>query len=466
MIITARVFVVALLLVLVPLAALDRAAAEIPVLGRLADSGEPGRPARHAHRGLKPFLHRGGAGVLARAKEAATSFAPTRSTSSSTLVASTLVTGFDGIDETQSFAQPPDGAIAVSSTYIVEAVNDNVSVWTKTYDATGQLSAVSRAVDAASLDAFFGNNPSCYTGANDFFGLVSDPSLDYDVAHDRFMLSVISLDQLFFTSSVCIAVTETGDPTGEWFIYAFPVSPFQSLLDFPRAVVGSDGQIYLAGNLFLCCAAFGEPVFDHARVYAFKATDMYVGADAAARFVVVGNDPESGTPADSLTPARAAGIAGMYFVSASNPASPATGSLITLWKWTDPFGSNVFTRQGWVTVATYTQPPAAVQPNAFPPGVSDCSQSGAICIATNDTRNLAAHWSGNTVWAAHTIGCTQAGTPVACVQWYQLGSLDATPVLLLQGIVDDGLTEIEKSCTTRETVAVCVIPPVAVMVTG
>src|SRR3989449_2436389 len=73
-----------------------------------------------------------------------------------------------------------------------------------------------------------------------------------------------------------------------------------------------------------------------------------------------------------------------------------------------------------------------------PPGVSDCAQSGALCITTNDARNLAAYWSNNTVWATHTIGFAQAGTPVACVQWYQLGGLDGTPALMQQGIVDDG----------------------------
>src|SRR2546426_7010686 len=436
--VNARVALAASLVVLAQLAVAGWAAAETPVVARLVDSGRLGHPQRHGHRSLKPFLHHRGADSLARAKEEAAIFAPTPSTPTiDPLVASTVVTGFDGINEEQSFAEPPDGAIAVSPTYIVEAVNDELSVWTKTYDATGQLSAVTRAVDAASLDLFFGRNPNCYTGANRVFGLVSDPSADYDVAHDRFMLAMISFDQLFLTSSVCIAVTTTGDPTGAWFIYAFPVSPSTSLLDFPRAVIGSDGQIYLAGNLFTF-DAFGNPVFRNARAYAFKTSDMYVGSATTGGVVTAGNDPQTGVPADSLTPARAVGVSGMYFVSASNPASPATGSVITLWKWTDPFGANVFVRSGSVMVATYTQPPNALQPNALPPGVTDCTQPGAICIATNDARNLTAHWSGNTVWAAHTIGCTQTGTPVACVQWYRLGRLDGTPALLQQGIVDDG----------------------------
>jgi hypothetical protein len=436
----ARVLLLAFLLLLIPLGPAERAAAEVPAIARLQDSrplGPSPVPRQREQRSRKPFWHHGGAKSLARAKEEAATFAPTLPRSPRALVSSTVVAGFDGIDEISTIGEPPDGAIAVSPTYLIEAVNDAVSVWTKTYDSSGQLSAVTEVIAAGDLNLFLGTNPGCYTLANDFFGVVSDPSLDYDAANDRFMLSMIGFDQLFFTSSLCIAVTETGDPTGNWFIYAFPVSPFFSLLDFPRAVIGSDGHTYLSGNLVLCCDALGEPVFDHARIYAFKTSDMYVGSDTTPRLAVVGNDPETGLPADSLTPARAVGVSGMYFVSASNPSPSLTGSTITLWKWSDPFGSNTLTRQGHVTVSAYAQPPNALQPGALPAGVTDCADPDAHCITTNDARNLAAYWFGGTVWATHAVGCTQGGTPVACVQWYQLGSLDGVPALLQQGIVDD-----------------------------
>jgi len=48
--------------------------------------------------------------------------------------------------------------------------------------------------------------------------VLSDPSLDYDVTKDRFVLTMISFDQLFFTSSLCVAVSTTGNPAGTWFI--------------------------------------------------------------------------------------------------------------------------------------------------------------------------------------------------------------------------------------------------------
>ena len=122
---------------------------------------------------------------------------------------------------------------------------------------------------------------------------------------------------------------------------------------------------------------------------------MYAGRDTTPRVVNVGRDPQTGLPADSLTPARAVGVSGMYFLSASNGASG--GSVITLWRWNSPFGSNAFVRQGSVQVSQYSQPPAALQVGGFPPSVTACSQAGANCVETNDARNLAAPWFNNTV---------------------------------------------------------------------
>src|SRR5713101_4429042 len=434
----------ALLLVALSLGLTERAAAEVPVAGRLQDSQPPkGQPAQKTR---KHFMHyrgpdrlyqskRDGVALLLR-RQAHQPFGRSTPLASTAFPSSTEVIGFDGIDQNATFADPPDGAIAVGPTHIVEAVNTALSVWTKTYDQTGRLSAVTPTVVAIDLNAFLGQNSGCLSGTNSFSGLVSDPSLDYDVAHDRFMVSMISFDPLLRRSSLCAAVTQTGDPTGNWLIYAFPISPVASLLDFPRAVIGSDGQMYVAGNLFRIDRS-GNAVFDSARVYAFKTSDMYTGLDTTPQIATVGNDPQAGLPADSLTPARAVGVAGMYFISASNPTSPNTGSAITLWKWSDPFGSNTFTRQGFVTVSDYTQPPPGIQLGGFPPGVTDCGQSGAACVETNDTRNVTAYWSGNTVWAAHTIGCAQGGAPAACVEWYQVGNVDGAPSLLQRGIVDN-----------------------------
>ena len=429
---TARILPVAFFLLAFPLVLVATAAAESPVFTHLVESGKPHGAKGPKHK--KPFFHPKGIEALDLAKKRTELAAPSGSLGSGAAGApSSTLLGLDGVDEASGAldVDPPDGAIAVGPTHVVEAVNDTVRIWVKTYDVTGTLSGATVAVSAADLNTFFGNHPNCYTAANDFFGLVSDPSTDYDSAGDRFMLTMISFDQLFFTSSLCIAVSQTGDPTGFWTIYAFPISPFTSVLDFPRGVFSGDGQLYVTGNLVLCCDANGEPFFDHARAYAFRKGDLYAGINTNPQIVVVGNDPESGLPADSLTPAQGAGTAGMYFVSASNPSDPPlAASTVTLWKWRDPFGANVFTQQGHVAVSSYTQPPNAPQPGT------------TFLITTNDARNLTAYWFNNTVYAAHAIGCTQGAATVACVQWYQLGSLDGPPALLQEGIVADSTNPI------------------------
>src|SRR2546428_10706172 len=140
--VNARVALAASLVVLAQLAVAGWAAAETPVVAPLVDSGRLGHPQRHGHRSLKPFLHHRGADSLARPKDEAAIFAPTPPPRTiNPLVASTVVTGFDGVHEEQSFAEPPDGAIAVSPTYIVEAETDEMKVYTKNHAPTGQLSS-------------------------------------------------------------------------------------------------------------------------------------------------------------------------------------------------------------------------------------------------------------------------------------------------------------------------------------
>ncbi|HKF65683.1 MAG TPA: hypothetical protein VKB36_04125, partial [Vicinamibacterales bacterium] len=256
--------------------------AEVPVAVRLKDSP----PATHAPTYQKTFLHRWGPDQLRQSKHDAAGILTGQSgqrllTSPSPFAATALppateVTGFDGIDENATFADPPDGAIAVGPSHVVEAVNTAISVWTKGYDQSGRLSSVTAAALAIDLNAFLGQNAGCLSGTNSFAGLVSDPSVDYDAAHDRFMVSMISFDSLFRRSSLCVAVTQSGDPSASWYVYAFPISPAASLLDFPRAVIGSDGQLYVTGNLFRLDRQ-GNATFVSARVYAFRTADLYTG---------------------------------------------------------------------------------------------------------------------------------------------------------------------------------------------
>jgi hypothetical protein len=254
-----------------------------------------------------------------------------------------------------------------------------------------------------------------FLGCN--MGGVSDPFVDYDASVDRWVLGILTYDFLY-NSAVCVAVSRTGDPTGQWFIYIVPVSTATGggdLFDFPHLAIGSDA-FYVAGNQFTNFAqTYAGP-----RVYAWNKAQMYAGQPQAAG---VHFDIADVTK-DTLWPARGVGVAKtMYFAAVDNncPCSNAH-----VWKWSDPFGANSFVYQGAAALIPFDQPPSALQP-------------GTGLITTNDTRNLAAHWTNaggsSSVYGAHTIACNPGTGTVACVHWFQLGNLDGAPALLSQGSI-------------------------------
>jgi hypothetical protein len=348
--------------------------------------------------------HPAGEAELDEAKTALDDAAPAPPTQSSPMPRAAVSSGFDGINSAQSSCggcYPPDGAIAAGPNYIVAAVNTAFEIWDKT---GGPFSGYPKAL--ASLLV----NPDCLPN-------ISDPFAEYDVANDRFMLGALTYDASY-NSSVCVAVSQTGDPAATWYVYGFSITPAQDLLDFPHATIGATA-IYVTGNQFQ-----NGTTFAGARAYAYDKTQMYAGQSAASVFVDVGNN-NAGKLADTVMPARGlGGIATEYFVAADNSLCPCSD--VSVWKWTDPFGASAFALMGGVSVSSYGQPPNAAQLGGHGlPGL----------IATNDAGDLAAYWSGGTLYGAHTVAVNPGAGTVAGVGWYQIGNLDAAPVLLQQGTV-------------------------------
>ena len=365
----------------------------------------------HAPPVALPWAHPGGADVLAREKAAAGQGAvhsgvqsPAPATATGAISAPTV--GVPAIDAAQSQCPgcyPPDGAVAAGPNYVVGAVNTAVSVW----DKTGKV-----VIAPVSLPTFLATDPNC---PNNFLYGFSDPFVDYDPGANQFVMGMLNFD-LFYDSRVCVAVTQTGDPTGQWWLYDFPVSPSLTLFDFPHAAIGSDA-VYVTGNLFQ-----NGTTYLGARIYAYNKSAMYSGVgpeQVPSTYQDVTATDTTGQLVDTLMPAKGVGVAStMYFTSVDNCSGCNT---VRLWRWSAPFGGNVFTSQGAVNVQPYNQPP-------------DATQLGGAAITTNDTRELAAMWSAGTLYGVHTIGCDPGGGTVDCAQWYQLGNLDGTPSLLQQGI--------------------------------
>lgn len=381
-----------------------------PVTASLQSAvGVPGHDRRP-----KTFLHPGGKDALDRGKLAAQSLGRGRhiqqpGSGVTTNAPQTAGIGFNGISQAESSCacEPPDGNIAAGPSHVIGVVNTAVKVWNK---SGGLL------LGPANLQSFFAMNSGC--PSDGFINADTDPSTDYDAAANRFVMEILSFNAFTNGSRICIAVTQTGDPTGTWNIYAIPVQEANQLLDFPHIAIGSDA-IYVSGNEFNASQAFTG-----AYIYALNKAALYAGQTASFKETPV-TVTASGILADTVFPVRNVTAPGvMYFVGADNGTTPA--STVSIWKWANALGGGAITLQRGVTVDQYGQPPAGIQP----------SGSNANTIETNDMRTLTAQMFNGTVYSAHTIACNpnNAGV-VACVQWYQIGNLDGAPSLVQQGML-------------------------------
>jgi hypothetical protein len=328
--------------------------------------------------------------------------------------APTIVAGYEAISYSESGCGclPPDGDIAVGPNHVIGEVNNSFQVFTKTGITM---------TNAIKFDDFFG---TC--GAPDLGS--SDPIAAYDPVADRFTIGILRYDSTTNTSYVSLAVSRSPDPTTTWNQYCFeqPFMGLPALYDFPHISVGQDA-IFTTGNLYPSSSQQSSG----ARVNAYDKAAMYSGVITATQIysdVVLNSD---GTPADTLRPA-------LFNVGLPSPTNyfinvaPAPNTRVSLWRWTLPFSTNQFVAAGGVDGAPYLPPVPMIQP---PPG------QPMPPVPFIDARMLGAMWYNGTLYATHTIGCNDGTGSTDCVQWYQVGNINATPTLLQQGIVNGGVQQ-------------------------
>lgn len=133
-----------------------------------------------------------------------------------------LEENFDGATVSEGGAVPPDPSGAAGPNHYVHAFNLGVKI----FDKSGTL-----LFGPISLGDFFQN------GVNS-----GDPIVLYDQLADRFFVSQFRTSN----NALLIAVSETPDPTGSYFLYEFPLDAFP---DYPKYSVWPDGY-YMTANKF------------------------------------------------------------------------------------------------------------------------------------------------------------------------------------------------------------------------
>jgi len=284
---------------------------------------------------------------------------------------------------------PPDPEIAVGPNHVIAVVNVAFEIYNKS-GAT--------LVGPTTFASFFASNPNC-TG-------VFDPNVLYDEEADRYMMG-IDADGYYY----CIGVSQSGNPTAGWNIYAFPTATGNDFFDYPHAGVGRDA-IYMGANIF------GVSSFKESRVWAFDKWAMYNGQAAASA-----NKPLPTTD-DTPQPLNLHGwqqgtwpsSGPHYFFTETN----YNGATYSVWSWANPFSGTSPAKVGTVNLTTYTGVTAGMPVNV--------PQSGGQTIQANDFRPQDFEYRNGYAWSVSTIACNPGSGTVNCIRWAKINPANATIV--------------------------------------
>ena len=288
---------------------------------------------------------------------------------------------------------PPDTQLAVGSTYVVEAVNDSLLVWTRT-------GTTLRSVD---LNSFF-SVPAGYS--------FTDPRLVYDTLSSRWFLSGFAIDNAN-NSRMYIATSATSDPTGTWFITLVGTNAGIAT-DQPKIGASTD-KVVMSWNGI---NNFGT--FVGQQTVVLQKSDLL--SHATVRFVSFAADltRSSIVPAITQSPTTTEFLGYNDSCSLANhtgasSCSSGTPSFAVVAITGTPAGSDVAWNQANPTMAATFGPPPADEP-------------GGGTLETNDDRLLSVTWQNGTLWATGNTACIPTGdTSVrSCLRLTEVSTAGAT----------------------------------------
>jgi subtilisin-like proprotein convertase family protein len=181
---------------------------------------------------------------------------------------------FDGNTHTVANFLPPDTNGDVGPNHYVQTTNSNntgnttVGIYNKTTGAS-----IIPNFGLATLFATLPPTDTCRTHDD------GDPIVVYDPLADRWLISQFAIDTSALPSRQCIAISQTGDPTGAYFLYSFAMPDTGTVNDYPHfgvwpdAYYMSDNQFNDALNAFLGAGMFA---FNRAKMLAGDPTANYI----------------------------------------------------------------------------------------------------------------------------------------------------------------------------------------------
>jgi len=261
-------------------------------------------------------------------------------------VSATVGVSFDGIPS-PGYA-PSDSNMAVGPNHIVETVNVQYAVYSK----SGTLLAGPTNIQ----NLFAPLAGDCSSGT------YGDPVVLYDRPADRWVISYIGSGS---TTSECVAVSKTNNPTGAYYLYGYSFG--SNLNDYPKLSTWatSTNSAYLATyNIFL-----NFQTFNGADLCGFDRTKMQAGDSSAAMLCQMTPNTEGGyLPSDI-----------------DGPTTPANGTPGLFISWQNNNPGQLYLRKLTLNFATSTATLSSPTSISTANTSLTCSGTGGQCVPQNGT---------------------------------------------------------------------------------
>jgi hypothetical protein len=310
-----------------------------------------------------------------------------------------IFTGFAGLLDNYG-STPPDTGGAVGPHDVFTMLNTQVAVQSR----------------SGALRPRFPMDLAQFWSGLGQFQKIFDPRILYDAPADRW-IAASSADPGSTTAALLLAVSESGDPAGNWHQFEIAVGRGGVWADYP--VLGLNGKwITLSANLLDLPPA---GAYDRTELYVFNKADLYQNGKGG--YAAFSDTHGQFTPAIDFD--RVSDT--MYFTQETADATDGRFRLSVL---RGAPGAESFTvgtstidaGQGWGDTSN-TDSDFAPQLGSY------------FKVDTGDSRLQNCVLRNGSIWCAHTIFLPAAKPTRAAVQWFQL---DPTAGRLVQiGRVDD-----------------------------
>ncbi len=360
--------------------------------------------------------------------------APAKKLATSDLIVKTLpitgstAFGFDALDTRDAglasgfVNEPPDQALGVSNTQVVEGVNDAFAV----YNTHGDIIA-----GPVSFENFFHTPPS--TPNNQI--QLSDPRVHYDWQTGRWFVLILqyafdSQGNFVPGSNVLVAVSQSNDAAGNYTRYAVNVSDSgypgcPCLGDQPLLGINQDG-VFISTNNYSTSTGFFKTAF----IVALDKLSMVAGATGVTG-VGFDNLAQAEGPGFSVHPAVSAPGTSTsknkgteYFVS-SLDFNNTIDNRLTVWAMTDTsalreFGKSLGLHQQVINVETYGAPPPVVQRPGPTPLADSLGQPEQVIDSGDDRMEQVYFSNGKLVCGVTTVVYDALMNARAGIAWFAL----------------------------------------------